>query len=210
MGSAGFYPEERPVHRVSVDGFWMDTRPVPLRDPSTGIGADAHAGALHDPPAVAAGAGPGRPARGPRAAAADGLGTVAPALTFTRTTGGGSGAPEVTQMSSSHTAVVPFGEWFGVPSGQTVAMKPSSASTTRRMSSVRIPMDLPVSFGFRPCRWAGPHLRGDLDCRRVNPGCLPRRRGMAGQEARRMSLRAGIWGIAGSSGPAAVMARRGP
>jgi formylglycine-generating enzyme required for sulfatase activity len=36
MGSAGFYPEERPVHRASVDGFWMDTRPVPLRDPSTG------------------------------------------------------------------------------------------------------------------------------------------------------------------------------
>jgi sulfatase modifying factor 1 len=28
MGSAGFYPEERPVHRVTVDGFWMDTGPV--------------------------------------------------------------------------------------------------------------------------------------------------------------------------------------
>lgn len=25
MGSDDFYPEERPVHRVSVDGFWMDT-----------------------------------------------------------------------------------------------------------------------------------------------------------------------------------------
>jgi formylglycine-generating enzyme len=24
MGSNGFYPEERPVHHVSVDGFWMD------------------------------------------------------------------------------------------------------------------------------------------------------------------------------------------
>jgi sulfatase modifying factor 1 len=23
MGSEDFYPEERPVHRVSVDGFWM-------------------------------------------------------------------------------------------------------------------------------------------------------------------------------------------
>jgi formylglycine-generating enzyme required for sulfatase activity len=32
MGSAGFYPEERPVHRVSVDGFWMDTRPVTVED----------------------------------------------------------------------------------------------------------------------------------------------------------------------------------
>ena len=28
MGSEAFYPEERPVHRVQVDGFWMDERPV--------------------------------------------------------------------------------------------------------------------------------------------------------------------------------------
>jgi sulfatase modifying factor 1 len=28
MGSEEFYPEERPVHAVSVDGFWMDENPV--------------------------------------------------------------------------------------------------------------------------------------------------------------------------------------
>jgi len=28
MGSASFYPEERPVHRVSVDSFWIDQHPV--------------------------------------------------------------------------------------------------------------------------------------------------------------------------------------
>ena len=28
MGSEDFYPEERPVHRVEVDGFWMDETPV--------------------------------------------------------------------------------------------------------------------------------------------------------------------------------------
>ena len=28
MGSDSFYPEERPVHRVAVDGFWMDEYPV--------------------------------------------------------------------------------------------------------------------------------------------------------------------------------------
>ena len=28
MGSNDFYPEERPVRRISVDGFWMDAHPV--------------------------------------------------------------------------------------------------------------------------------------------------------------------------------------
>ena len=28
MGSEDFYPEERPVHTVAVDGFWMDEHPV--------------------------------------------------------------------------------------------------------------------------------------------------------------------------------------
>jgi len=32
MGSEDFYPEERPVHRVAVDGFWMDERPVTAAD----------------------------------------------------------------------------------------------------------------------------------------------------------------------------------
>jgi len=32
MGSEDFYPEERPVRRVYVDGFWMDTAPVTAAD----------------------------------------------------------------------------------------------------------------------------------------------------------------------------------
>ncbi len=32
MGSEDFYPEERPVHRVSLDGFWIDERPVTAAD----------------------------------------------------------------------------------------------------------------------------------------------------------------------------------
>ena len=28
MGSDKFYPEEKPVHKVTVDGFWMDKCPV--------------------------------------------------------------------------------------------------------------------------------------------------------------------------------------
>ena len=28
MGSEDFYPEERPVRRVEVDGFWIDLHPV--------------------------------------------------------------------------------------------------------------------------------------------------------------------------------------
>ncbi len=32
MGSEGFYPEERPVHSVAVDGLWMDETPVTAAD----------------------------------------------------------------------------------------------------------------------------------------------------------------------------------
>ena len=32
MGSDEFYPEERPVHRVSVDAFWIDEHPVTAAD----------------------------------------------------------------------------------------------------------------------------------------------------------------------------------
>jgi formylglycine-generating enzyme len=32
MGSEDFYPEERPVRRVAVEGFWIDERPVTAAD----------------------------------------------------------------------------------------------------------------------------------------------------------------------------------
>jgi formylglycine-generating enzyme len=32
MGSEDFYPEERPVHRASVTGFWMDEHPVTVAE----------------------------------------------------------------------------------------------------------------------------------------------------------------------------------
>jgi sulfatase modifying factor 1 len=32
MGADGFYPEERPVHRTSVDAFWMDRAPVTVAE----------------------------------------------------------------------------------------------------------------------------------------------------------------------------------
>lgn len=32
MGSDEFYPEERPVHRARVDGFWMDEHPVTVAE----------------------------------------------------------------------------------------------------------------------------------------------------------------------------------
>jgi sulfatase modifying factor 1 len=31
MGSDAHYPEEAPIHRVIVDGFWMDPTPVTNR-----------------------------------------------------------------------------------------------------------------------------------------------------------------------------------
>ncbi len=32
MGSEGFYPEERPIHSVALDGFWVDEHPVTVAE----------------------------------------------------------------------------------------------------------------------------------------------------------------------------------
>jgi formylglycine-generating enzyme required for sulfatase activity len=42
MGSEDFYPEERPVHRVSVDGFWMDEHPVTVAEFRRFVKATGH------------------------------------------------------------------------------------------------------------------------------------------------------------------------
>src|ERR1700745_1614680 len=42
MGSADFYPEERPVHRVSVDAFWMDRHPVTVAEFRRFVKATGH------------------------------------------------------------------------------------------------------------------------------------------------------------------------
>jgi formylglycine-generating enzyme required for sulfatase activity len=42
MGSADFYPEERPVHRVSVDSFWIDEHPVTVAEFRRFVRATGH------------------------------------------------------------------------------------------------------------------------------------------------------------------------
>lgn len=42
MGSDDFYPEERPAHRVAVDGFWMDEHPVTNADFRRFVAATGH------------------------------------------------------------------------------------------------------------------------------------------------------------------------
>lgn len=42
MGSDDFYPEERPVHRVRVDGFWMDEHPVTVAEFRRFVKATGH------------------------------------------------------------------------------------------------------------------------------------------------------------------------
>jgi formylglycine-generating enzyme required for sulfatase activity len=42
MGSDHHYPEERPVRRVSVDGFWIDRMPVTNREFSRFVAATGH------------------------------------------------------------------------------------------------------------------------------------------------------------------------
>ena len=42
MGSDGFYPEERPVGRVEVDGFWMEGHPVAVAEFRRFVAATGH------------------------------------------------------------------------------------------------------------------------------------------------------------------------
>ncbi len=42
MGSGKHYPEEAPVHRVSVDGFWIDRTPVTNRQFKEFVHATGH------------------------------------------------------------------------------------------------------------------------------------------------------------------------
>src|SRR5262245_10082229 len=42
MGSADFYPEERPVHEVTVDGFWMDEHQVTVAEFRRFVKATGH------------------------------------------------------------------------------------------------------------------------------------------------------------------------
>src|SRR6267378_1703636 len=42
MGSDRHYPEERPVHRVTVDGFWMDRSPVTNEQFTRFVAATGH------------------------------------------------------------------------------------------------------------------------------------------------------------------------
>jgi len=42
MGSTGFYPEEQPVRRVAVDGFWIDEHPVTVAEFRRFVKATGH------------------------------------------------------------------------------------------------------------------------------------------------------------------------
>ncbi|MFH8287606.1 formylglycine-generating enzyme family protein [Streptomyces antibioticus] len=50
MGSEDFYPEERPVHRASVDGFWIDEHPVTVAEFRRFVKATGHVTVAERPP----------------------------------------------------------------------------------------------------------------------------------------------------------------
>jgi sulfatase modifying factor 1 len=54
MGSADFYPEERPVHRVALDGFWMDEHPVTVAEYRRFVQATGYTTVAQRPPDPAA------------------------------------------------------------------------------------------------------------------------------------------------------------
>ena len=53
MGSNDHYPEERPAHSVTVDGFWMDRHPVTNAQFAAFVEATAHVTAAEVPPDAA-------------------------------------------------------------------------------------------------------------------------------------------------------------
>ena len=50
MGSEAFYPEERPVHDVTVEGFWMDEVPVTVAAFRRFVKATGHVTTAEEPP----------------------------------------------------------------------------------------------------------------------------------------------------------------
>src|SRR3984893_11246503 len=54
MGSDRHYPEEAPVHRVTVDGFWMDRTPVTNRQFREFVEATGRANGSRNPTLVLA------------------------------------------------------------------------------------------------------------------------------------------------------------
>ena len=50
MGSDRHYPEEAPVHRVTVDPFWMDRTPVANRQFKEFVRATGHVTCAESPP----------------------------------------------------------------------------------------------------------------------------------------------------------------
>ena len=65
MGSDGFYPEERPVHEVAVDGFWIDHHPVTNAEFRRFVKATGYVTVAEQPPTRPTTPTPTRPA-GPR------------------------------------------------------------------------------------------------------------------------------------------------
>ncbi len=53
MGSADFYPEERPVHEATVGAFWMDTRPVTVAQFRRFVKSTGHVTTAELPPSPA-------------------------------------------------------------------------------------------------------------------------------------------------------------
>jgi formylglycine-generating enzyme required for sulfatase activity len=53
MGSEDFYPEEAPVRRVEVDGFWIDERPVTVAEFRRFVKATGHVTVAERTPAAA-------------------------------------------------------------------------------------------------------------------------------------------------------------
>lgn len=99
------------------------------------------------------------------------------------------------EVASSHTIVVPFGDRFGVPSGQTVATKPSLCSRTiRRMSSSSRISIASTGWGTASRARAASTSNGDAEVRAASkaPSPVASSVGFSGAYCARSSHVAGV------------------
>ena len=168
MGSEAFYPEERPVHQVEVDGFWIDEQPVTVAEFRRFVKATGYVTLAERPPDPAdypdadpACSSPARWCSGPRAGRSTSTtsatgGPTCPGASWRRPEGPGSdtytrGRHPVTQVA--------YEDARPTPRGRARRCRPRPSGSTRRAAASRARRS-PGATSSPPAAGYGQHLAG--------------------------------------------------